>query len=482
MELRTLSKYSKKWSKCPKCLQYTYLDEISRCARCGYPTYSFSKKPGDEAPVGYWEAMAKGEWGKAKEIGEGDNPQLSLFDNNKLKGLSKAAEEKEIKEFEFDIEEIRRLAILNSIRNLSIEAAHWNEVELQKVKEYYLQEREKGRKDDNNIYNEIAEKLNRTPSSIKQKVEFLKNTNDKFKPHKFKHWTRESIIKALEDVYKTNKENFHRTALPEDLRSQIKHHIGDWFDSFDGAMAEAIYNTETTNGHTMTLDEARNAYRNQHKLAHRWNKEEIIGLFKAAHEAGLPITINFFAKQPEVYKPLLGVNRSLEGLKDSVKNHFVSWGAAVIEAGLVDNKYYDEEGRPLGSTEEIRLAKFFDLNNIKYRRCTATDKIAVTDPEILEQGYKNFVGDFYVLNNEDKEVALVEVFGSIINSGKKNLERNKTVGELYREKREAKLKYYSTLKMPFIYIDNDEDKGLSDESLKEKFATFLIKNLCQPKE
>ena len=159
-------------------------------------------------------------------------------------------------------------------------------------------------------------------------------------------------------------------------------------------------------------------------------------------------------------------------MKDSVKRLFGCWGQAVIEAGLVDNKYYDEDGKALGSTEEVRLARFFDLNNIKYRKCTT--KIAVTDPEILDLGYKNFMGDFYILDSQDKEIAMVEVFGSIINSGKINPAYNKTIGELYREKREAKITYYSrALGMPFIYIDNDEHIELSDDRLKEKFANFL---------
>lgn len=462
--LRTLSAaWTKEWQKCPKCKKHTYLmlrnpetGEVKQeCKTCGYPEYAFGKQqPYVGYPPNFFEALEMGDYAKAQKIAEefakkkNDEPEVS-----DLRSLS--------------------MYVRKGIRGLSTEAINWIGPELQTAKDYYLQQREKGRKDDGIIYQEIAEKINRTPRAVKQKIEYLKNTDDTFKQHKLKHWTYQDVMKELKDIYRSNSDNFHRTALPEDLRSQIKHRIGEWFHNFDVAMAKAIREVENEKGNNITMDDALKMYLHQHKLAHRWNKNEIVDLFKAAHESGLPVTRNFFAKQPEVYKPILGVNRSLEGLKDSVKRYFGSWGDAVVEAGLVDNKYYNDEGRPLGSTEEVRLARFFDLNNIKYRRCTAMDKIAINDPEILELGYRNFLADFYILDDGDKEIALVEVFGSITNSGKVNPVKNKTIGELYKEKREAKIRFYSTLDMPFVYIDNDEDKGLSDNSLKEKFAKFI---------
>lgn len=460
----TAAKWIKDWKKCPKCEQFRMLelrdsesDRVSReCHACGFKWANYASDTGEKYLTPEQKSIAMQALKDGRKIVDDGYGGILIEDG-----------------YGGNIHFAEGYRSLSVYADLYVDAAHWTEPELKKVRDYYLAEREKGRKDDNNIYNEIAKKLkDRTPRAIKQKVEQFKNTDESFKKHKFKHWTYEDVMNALKDIYRSNPDNFHRTGLPEDLRSQIKLHIGDWFHSFDLAMGKAIREVEREKGIEISMDEAIKKYLHQHKLAHRWTKEDVLSLFKTAHDLGLPITQNFFAKQPEVYKPALGINRSLEGLKDSVKRLFGCWGQAVIEAGLVDNKYYDEDGKALGSTEEVRLARFFDLNNIKYRKCTT--KIAVTDPEILDLGYKNFMGDFYILDSQDKEIAMVEVFGSIINSGKINPAYNKTIGELYREKREAKITYYSrALGMPFIYIDNDEHIELSDDRLKEKFANFL---------
>jgi len=109
--------------------------------------------------------------------------------------------------------------------------------------------------------------------------------------------------------------------------------------------------------------------------------------------------MQFFANHPDIYKPLLKVNRSLEGLKRSVLRHFKSWGDAVVQANIVNEEFYDEQGKPNGSTEELRISKFLTMHNIPYRKCTKDDNIIVQDEELIKKGYKSFVPDFIIVMN-----------------------------------------------------------------------------------
>jgi hypothetical protein len=257
-----------------------------------------------------------------------------------------------------------------------------------------------------------------------------------------------------------------------------------YFDSFDHAIAEAISLIGHSRNSEGVLDETRplesledswRYYRANEKQNNPWTKEEIVDLFKRAHAKGLPLTRSFFTSHQEVYKPLLDVSRSLDGLRKSVERLGVTWGDLVMEAVPDYISWYNESGKARNSTGELRVMRFLDLAGIPYRTTSRKDKIPVTELDILEAGYRNFIPDLYILDKDGKEIGLVEIYGAIANSNA----GAGLLGQKYQEKIKAKEAVYLKLPLTYVAIHDNELHGsdLSDEKLKEKFKSFMNSKL-----
>lgn len=361
-------------------------------------------------------------------------------------------------------------------------APRWTTNEKNRLKELYLKYRARG-VPHHIIYKAAAHLLGKSFLAVKQKLERMYDIDEDLGVMKYEHWDQSKIDQAIRDLYLSG-QPISRMSLPANLMYQITNHsmpkaetcgFPAYYDSFDHAMASNILAVGLeregdilTENAIETIEDALKYYRRKEKMAHAWNKDEIIALLQDAHVAGLPLTYSFFKKHPDIYKPLIGVGRSLEGLKDSIKRCGHDWSDLVIEAAPEYVNFYTEDGRLKSSTEELRIRRFLELNEIPFRTAEMSDKIAVTDPELIEQGYKNFVPDFFILNDDGSTCAIVEVFGSVADSLAAN------TSELYREKKTAKEKFYQTLPYSFIAINNNADGiDLTDEILREKFSAFM---------
>lgn len=367
------------------------------------------------------------------------------------------------------------------------EAARWTPKELDILKQVYRTARDRGIPH-NMIYRRLSDFIPRSYRGIKQKLESLYKQDEALKGYKFESWDRDRIIQELVDLYRKG-EPIARKSLPVKLEYQITNHslpkaitrgFEVFFDSFDHAIAEAIMNIgceRDSEGNLLTdqlIDDPQEAwyyYRTREKKNNPWTKAEIVRLFKKAHEKGLPLTKSFFTSHPEVYKPLIGVSRSLDGLRKSVDRLGHTWGDIVIEAVPDYESWYNENGKPKNSMGELRVIRFLDLQGIPYRPATRNDKIAVTEPEVLEAGYRNFIPDIFILDENGNDIGIVEIYGAIADSGA-------AAGELqqkYREKIEAKERVYNSLPIDYIAIHDNSLSGcdLSDDRLIEKFSKFI---------
>lgn len=371
----------------------------------------------------------------------------------------------------------------SSIQGLSKSAApRWTTEEKNRLKQIYLKYRERSIPH-HIIYKAAAELLGKSFNAVKQKLESMYDLDEDLAGMKYEHWDKCKIDNMIQEMYR-NGQPVSRLSIPATLMYQITNHslpkaetrgFPVYYDSFDHAMATNIlavgFEREgdiLTEKPISTLDEALQYYRRREKQAHTWTPQEIIALFRDAHAAGLPLTYSFFKSHPDIYKPLLGVGRSLEGLRDSITRIGCSWADLVIEAAPEYVDLYNDNGRLRDSTEEVRVQRFLELNEIPFRRTTIADKIRVEDPELIEMGYNSFVPDFYILDDAGDECAIVEVFGSVADSGAAN------TSEVYREKKKAKEKFYQTLPLKFIAVNNNADGiELSDQVLLDKFADYL---------
>jgi len=358
----------------------------------------------------------------------------------------------------------------------------WTPEDKIRLKELYIKYRQRGIPH-HIIYKAAAILLDKTWLAVKQKLESMYGLEDELKGMKFEHWDKAKIDKTIQDLYSTGKP-INRINLPANLMYQITNHSAPkslsqgfptFYNSFDDAMANNILvigfereGDKLTEKPIKTLEDALKFYRRKEKLCHTWTKDEIVELLQEAHVVGLPLTYSFFRSHPDIYKPLMGVSRSLEGLRDSIKRNGYTWCNLVVEAVPEYADFYSEDGRMKSSTEEMRVRRFLELNNIPFKTAGEVEKIAVNDPELNEMGYKHFLPDFVVLDKSGNISAYVEVFGSIADSGASN------TAELYREKKKAKEKFYSTLPYKFIAVNNNTDGiDLTDEILKQKFGSFL---------
>jgi len=374
-----------------------------------------------------------------------------------------------------------------SIRGFTLEAAPWTEKELEVLKTVYRSARDQ-QIPHNLIYQRLSDFIPHSSRGIKQKLEALYQQDEQLKSYKYESWSRERIISELERVYKSGLP-VARKSLPPKLEYQISNHslpkaitrgFEVFFDSFDHAVSEAILNVgQERDGDdkldperaVKTLDQAYRYYRHNEKFNNPWTKDEIVALFRKAHEKGLPLTKSFFTTQAEVYKPLLEVSRNLDGLRRSIEKNGLTWADVVIEAVPDYKTWYDDSGRATTSMGELRVKRFLDLNGIKYRSTTRADKIAVTEPEVLEMGYKNFLPDLFLLDDNGNTIGIVEVYGAIADSGAASGQ----LAQKYREKIEAKERVYDNLSIPHVSIHDNSLFGsdLSDARLKERFAAFL---------
>lgn len=363
----------------------------------------------------------------------------------------------------------------------------WLEDESTTARDFYLS-RIKQDWQPKRIYQIIADSLGRSFLSVKQKIERMRNLDPEMLEFKYSHWSKENIVGEIQILYIQN-EDLNRKNLPVALRSQIANHskpkcdsldIECYFKSFDDAVAEALFEVgikrdvdgKFVDDIFIDHSDALQYYRRFLKKTHKWSKEEMLGIISEAHKKGLPVTKHFFARYAELYKKTLGLNRSLEGFKYHVKKYFSSWGSMLNAANIIDEQFYDDKGNLKMSSEEAYVAKFLEKNNIRYRRCDLKDKIKIVDQDILDLGYKHFVPDFYLLSENNDIDGVVEVFGSIADM--KFVEKNNlTTGELYREKREAKI-YYLTILFgnKFIAIDANEEKNDLFQ-LDQKFENWM---------
>lgn len=366
------------------------------------------------------------------------------------------------------------------------EGASWTDKELQILKTVYKQARDKGIPH-NQIYNELANYIPHSMRGIKQKLESLYKQDDELKNYKFEHWSRDKIIEEIKKIYESGAP-ISRRALPAKLEYQITNHslpkaitrgFEVYFDSFDHAIAEALVQVgyERTEGQLdlnrplKTIDDAWYYYRGNEKINNPWTKKEIIRLFEIAHAAGLPLTKSFFTSHADVYMSLLGINKSLDGLRKSIDRLGLTWGELVTEAVPDYKEWYNEDGKPQVSMGELRVRRFLDLHNIPYEPTTRQDKIPVIEEELIEAGYKNFIPDLFILDDSGNRIGLVEVYGAIANSSAASGE----LAQKYQEKIEAKNRVYEALPLDYIAIHDNELFGsdLSNESLQAKFAKYI---------
>ena len=361
-------------------------------------------------------------------------------------------------------------------------APRWTTEQKNRLKDLYIKYRERDIPH-HIIYKAAAELLDKSFLAIKQKLESMYDIDEDLGGHKYQHWDKDKIDNTIQDLYRGG-QPINRLGLPAVLMYQITNHslpkadtcdFPTFYDSFDNAIASNILSIGferdgdiLTENKIDSLEDALQYYRRKEKLAHAWVKDEIVSLLRDAHIAGLPLTHSFFKSHPDIYKPLLGVGRSLEGLRDSVKRNGHTWSDLVIEAAPEYVDFYTDDGRLRSSTEEMRIRRFLELNSIPFRIAEKIDKIAVEDPELLEQGYKHFVPDFFIIDDNGDTQAIVEVFGSIADSDAAN------TAEIYREKMAAKHRFYETLPYQFISINNNKDGvDLTDEILESKFSAFM---------
>lgn len=386
-------------------------------------------------------------------------------------------------------EEWKRYSIL---RGFSREAVPWTPNELNVLKSVYREARDRGIPH-NKIYQRLSDFIPHSARGIKQKLEALYKQDEDLAGYKFESWSREKILEEICRLYSAG-EPISRKALPAKLEYQITNHslpkaitrgFEVFFDSFDYAIAEALLSIGCCRNELGELDQTRpledlqqawRYYRYSEKKNNPWTKEEIIHLFQKAHEKGLPLTKSFFTSHPSVYKPLLEVSRSLDGLRKSIDRLGLTWGDLVIDAVPDYASWYSDEGKPRNSMGELRVIRFLDLHNIPYRTTGRKDKIPVTESEVLSAGYKNFIPDIFILDEAGNDIGLVEIYGAIADSGAASGE----LSQKYREKIEAKEQVYKTLPLVYIAIHDNELYGcdLSDDCLAEKFAAFISRFEC----
>jgi len=364
---------------------------------------------------------------------------------------------------------VTELSSATNNKELARQASRWTPQDTELARDFYLK-RIQDKWLPKRIYQVIADSFGRSFLSVKQKIEKLREVDPELLQYKYKHWARESIIQELESLYLEN-EDMNRADLPTPLRSQITNHsypkcknsnFKCWFSSFDDTVAEAIYNVgairnedgEFENKPFLNIADAKTYYERSFKKTHRWTKEQIAEIIQEAHKKHLPVTRHFFAKYPMIYRQTLGLNRSLEGFKSHVNKFFNTWGEMLQELDIAGKGFYNDWGNLTMSSEEAYVAGFMDQHNIRYRRCDNKDKIPVADIAIAELGYSNFVPDFFLLDEEDEIVGVIEVFGSIADMPFSKDEDTPTTGELYREKRSQKILYFTEMfGEKFIAID-----------------------------
>jgi len=366
-------------------------------------------------------------------------------------------------------------------------APRWEKADVEFIKKIYIQQRESG-VPHNLIYEYLADQLGRSYFAVKQKVERLYKSDPELEKLKYQSWEREKVIDMLADLYRRG-EPLNRLGMhPQTLQYQITNHSKPkcdtrdfecWFETFEDAIAEAILQVgfardekgQLTDERIADIQHAKEYYHRREKLAHQWTKAEIINLFRIAHEAGLPLTYTFFARHQEIYQPLIGVNRSLEGLRNAVRRMGVTWGDLVVAAVPEYHNWYDEDGTPSRSMGETRVGRFLEQHNISFVVPDRHHKIPVIDQGLREKGYRNFVPDFIILDSSDRPAAIVEVFGAIADSGAQSGD----VSQAYQEKIEAKRQTFNQSSFDFIEIHDNDSFGsdLSDQALEAKFIRYL---------
>jgi len=249
-------------------------------------------------------------------------------------------------------------------------ASRWEDKDLEIIKNVYIKGRN-AKQPHRVIYEILAKMLNRSVLSIKQKVEKLYKLDPELGGYAFKHWNREDIIKAIQQMYLSG-ETLNRRLVPWSLRGQIENHSKPkcntrgyecFFESWDDCMAEALYALEYKRNDDGTLSEekfksledTKKYYIRGLKKSHQWGRAEIVELLKEIDEHNLPATKAFITQYPDLYTKQLGLNRSLRGLAKVVEEVFGSWGEALIEAGIAGSEFYNEEGSYGLSTEEVSL-------------------------------------------------------------------------------------------------------------------------------
>jgi|GEM_PF-6106465 len=375
-------------------------------------------------------------------------------------------------------------------------APRWTQSEEEFIKQIYIQQRDSA-VPHNRIYEFLAEKLERSYYAIKQKIENLYKTDKDLEKYKYQSWeNREKVIDMLAESYRQG-EPLNRLGLEQTLQYQITNHSKPkcdtrgfecWFESFEDAIAEAILQIgfardahgALTEERIGDIQQAKEYYHKREKLSHHWTKSEIIGLFQVAHEAGLPLTYTFFARHQDVYQPLIGINRSLEGLRNAVNRMGLTWGDLVIAAVPEYRRWYDEDGNPTRSMGETRVQRFLEQHEIPFVVPQRHHKIPVVSSELQEKGYKNFVPDFIILDDSKRPVAIVEVFGAIADSAA----QDGSVSQAYQEKIDAKRITFQQSSFDFIEIHDNETFGsdLSNEILEQKLFRYIPQVPLMPAE
>lgn len=366
-------------------------------------------------------------------------------------------------------------------------APRWSEADIEFIKKIYIQQRESGIPH-NRIYEYLADQLGRSFFAIKQKVERLYKSDPELEKFKYQSWEREKVVDMLADMYRRG-EPLNRLGMrPQTLQYQITNHSKPkcetrdfecWFETFEDAIVEAILQVgfardkdrQLTEERIADIQQAKEYYHRREKLSHQWTKDEIVALFRAAHEAGLPLTYTFFARHQDIYQPLIGVNRSLEGFRNAINRMGLTWGDLVVAAVPEYRNWYDEDGTPSKSMGEIRVRRFLEQRNIPFVVPDRHHKIPVIDQKLREKGYRNFVPDFIILDTSDRPAAIVEVFGAIADSAAQNGD----VSQAYQEKIEAKRQTFNQSSFDFIEIHDNSSFGsdLSDNALETKFARYM---------
>lgn len=359
----------------------------------------------------------------------------------------------------------------------------WTDEEEAVLKEMFIEGRESGVAH-KQLWKDIAESLDRKPSEVQRKLVRMYSGDDQLKSFKRLSWSREVILDRLKELYLGGKD-LHKSALPQQLCFTIlkvcppsapEHR--QWFQSLDHALAEAIFSIGFKRAEDKSIDQqeplhsfqdALDYVRVGHKRRHMWTLNEVKALLSLLHRCDYPITLAFLTNHFDLYKDVLGVNRKLESLKDVMKK-FVEDGSIKSYPELVCTiapeyiaYYNDEKTRLKLSTEEIRVKKFLDRYKIPYAIPRLGQKLPTGDIN-----FPNVVPDFVILQ-DNKPVALVEVFGSIGDR------ENNGINDMYAEKIRVKQEFYGRLpNMKFIEIHNHGDRcDLSDSKLFELLGSFI---------